>query len=328
MLLALSNKRINPKDKINKILFTVKRLFENAHPFLQLLIFLFITLVALTLIMFVGIVVAIPIFDLSIANLGSIMSQSGNPEFINFMKFLQTLQGIGLFTVPPILAAYLFAPSVKDYLGLQSPNANSSFLLVILIMLLAIPLINLIAYFNANIDFPASLDSLENYLKVKEESAQQLIEAFLNVNTVGGLLFNIFLIGVLPAIGEELAFRGILQRLFTNWSRNPHVGIIVAAFLFSAMHMQFYGFIPRFLLGMLFGYLYYWSGSIWMPILAHFVNNTTAVLAYFFMGGEMVEQMDNMGVTTETIIAAVIGAVLFSWTVYFFWKREKGAVIN
>jgi len=328
LLLALSNKRINPKDKINKILFTVKRLFENAHPFLQLLIFLFITLVALTLIMFVGIVVAIPIFDLSIANLGSIMSQSGNPEFINFMKFLQTLQGIGLFTVPPILAAYLFAPSVKDYLGLQSPNANSSFLLVILIMLLAIPLINLIAYFNANIDFPASLDSLENYLKVKEESAQQLIEAFLNVNTVGGLLFNIFLIGVLPAIGEELAFRGILQRLFTNWSRNPHVGIIVAAFLFSAMHMQFYGFIPRFLLGMLFGYLYYWSGSIWMPILAHFVNNTTAVLAYFFMGGEMVEQMDNMGVTTETIIAAVIGAVLFSWTVYFFWKREKGAVIN
>jgi membrane protease YdiL (CAAX protease family) len=306
----------------------VKRLFENAHPFLQLLIFLFITLVALTFIMILGIVVAIPIFDLSLTNLGAIMSQTGNPEFINFMKFLQTLQGIGLFTVPPLLAAYLFAPSVKEYLGMQAPNANSSFVLVILIMLLAMPLINLIAYFNANIDLPASMDSLESYLKVKEESAQQLIEAFLNVSTLGGLLFNIFLIGVLPAIGEELAFRGILQRLFTNWSRNPHVGIIVAAFLFSAMHMQFYGFIPRFLLGMLFGYLYYWSGSIWMPILAHFVNNTTAVLAYFFMGGEMVEQMDNMGVTTQTIIAAVIGAVLFSWTVYYFWKREKGAVIN
>lgn len=306
----------------------MKRLFENAHPFLQLLIFLFITLVALTFIMILGIVVAIPIFDLSLTNLGAVMSQTGNPEFINFMKFLQTLQGIGLFTVPPLLAAYLFAPSVKEYLGMQAPNANSSFVLVILIMLLAMPLINLIAYFNANIDLPASMDSLENYLKVKEESAQQLIEAFLNVSTLGGLLFNIFLIGVLPAIGEELAFRGILQRLFTNWSRNPHVGIIVAAFLFSAMHMQFYGFIPRFLLGMLFGYLYYWSGSIWMPILAHFVNNTTAVLAYFFMGGEMVEQMDNMGVTTQTIIAAVIGAVLFSWTVYYFWKREKGAVIN
>ncbi len=323
-----SNKHIALEDNINKILFTVKRLFENNHPFLQLLIFIFITLVALLFIMIVGFVIAIPIFDLSIVNLGAITTQPSNPEFINFMKFMQTLQGIGLFTVPPILAAYLFAPSVKEYLGIQAPKSASSFLLVIFLMLLAMPLINLIAYFNANMDLPASWDTLENYLKVKEESAQQLIEGFLNVTTVSGLLFNIFLIGVLPAIGEELAFRGILQRLFANWTRNPHWGIIIAAFLFSAIHMQFYGFIPRFLLGILFGYLYYWSGSIWMPILAHFVNNTTAVLAYFFMGGEMIEQMDNMGVTTGTLASAAIASVLFTVTIYYFWKKEERGAIS
>ena len=306
----------------------MKQLFETAHPFLKLLVFLFVTLVALLFIMIIGFIAAIPIFDLSIANLGAITGQPDNPEFISFMKFLQTLQGIGLFTLPPLMAAYMFAPSVKEYLGFRSPKSDASFFLAVLLMLLALPLINLIAYLNANIDLPASMEGLESYLKVKEESAQQLIEAFLDVSTIGGLLFNIFLIGVLPAVGEELAFRGILQRLFSNWTRSAHWGIILAALFFSAMHMQFYGFIPRFLLGMLFGYLYYRSGSIWLPIIAHFVNNTTAVLAYFFMGEEMVEQVDNMGLTSGTIVAAVVASVLFTWTLVFFWRREKSSPTN
>ena len=87
---------------------------------------------------------------------------------------------------------------------------------------------------------------------------------------------------ILPAIGEELLFRGVFQRLLTEWTRNIHWGIILAALLFSFFHFEFYGFLPRFLLGVFFGYLFVWTSSIWVPILAHFTNNFIIVVYSFY----------------------------------------------
>lgn len=272
--------------------------------------------------MFIGFIIAIPVFDIPLANITDFMSNSSSEHYISFMKFLQTLQAIGLFTVPPLLAAYLFAPSVKGYLGMKRTSHPASYLSVAILMFLALPLINLTAFLNAQINLPDSMQTLENWLKFQEEAAQGLIESFLDVKTTGGLLFNVFLIGVLPAIGEELAFRGIVQKLMVKWTKNAHWGIFIAAFLFSAMHMQFYGFIPRFLLGMLFGYLYYWSGSIWLPMIAHFINNTTAVLAYHFLGTQTMEQMDNMGLTTGSIIVASVSLLMGGWLLLRIRKME------
>jgi len=114
-----------------------------------------------------------------------------------------------------------------------------------------------------------------------EDAAEVMVEKFMKVEGVSGLMFNIFMIAVLPALGEELMFRGVIQRIFSNLTRNHHWGIWISAFLFSAMHMQFYGFLPRIVLGAMFGYLLVWTETMWVPILALFVNNDMGVVGYF-----------------------------------------------
>jgi uncharacterized protein len=117
--------------------------------------------------------------------------------------------------------------------------------LVLVLSFAASPFINFIGGLNANMQFPDWLSGVENWMKNAEDKAAEITEAFLKVETVGGLAFNIFMIAFLPAIGEELLFRGVIQRIFTNWTRNYHWGIWISALLFSALHMQFYGFIPE-----------------------------------------------------------------------------------
>jgi len=94
-------------------------------------------------------------------------------------------------------------------------------------------------------------------------------------------MFNLFMIALIPALGEEFLFRGVLQRIFGEWFKNPHLAVWLAAILFSLAHYQFLGFMPRIILGALFGYIFLWTGNIWMPILAHFVNNTVGVIYYY-----------------------------------------------
>jgi len=152
---------------------------------------------------------------------------------------------------------------------------------------------------------------IETWMKNAEEQAGELTEAFLKVETVGGLLFNIFMIAFLPAIGEELLFRGVIQRIFTRWTQNVHWGIWISAILFSALHMQFYGFIPRMLLGVLFGYLLVWSGSMWLPIIAHFINNGVAVVIMYLVDKELLNpELEVIGSTSDSYYLAAVSLVL------------------
>ncbi len=105
---------------------------------------------------------------------------------------------------------------------------------------------------------------------------------------MGELIIALFVIAVLPAIGEELVFRGLIQNELKRLTQNVHVAIWVSALLFSAFHLQFFGFVPRLLLGALFGYLYYWSGNLSMAVLAHFTNNAVAVFSlYYYQQGTL-----------------------------------------
>ena len=128
--------------------------------------------------------------------------------------------------------------------------------------------------------FGGVLEQFEAYLKTLEEAAQATTEKMLNVDTFGGLLLNLLIIALIPAVGEELTFRGVLQQGLTR-KMNPHVAIILSAAIFSFIHFQFYGFLPRMFLGILLGYMFYVSGSVWTSITMHFVNNGTAVVLYY-----------------------------------------------
>jgi hypothetical protein len=131
----------------------------------------------------------------------------------------------------------------------------------------------------------------------------------LNVDTIGGLIVNLLLMALLPALAEELTFRGILQRLIGKKQEDkgivPHMAIWVTAIVFSAIHMQFYGFIPRMLMGALFGYVFVWTGSLWVPIVMHFVNNGMAVLVYYILSSK--------GVSIDTNYADTLGAGTTWW---------------
>jgi CAAX protease family protein len=304
----------------------MKNSLSTAHPFSKIIFSLFIILVSFLLTFIIGFLIAIPLFQINISNLTNVLSNYNDPNNLSFLKYLQTIQAIGLFIVPSFIIAYLFNSDLLKYLKFNSVSIRP-LALTIIILLASIPLINSLNVLNEGMQLPNWLSGLENWMKEKEMSAQGLTEAFLRMDSMGDLFFNIVMIGVLPAVGEELIFRGVLQRIFAEWTKNIHWGIIIAAALFSAMHMQFYGFLPRMILGVLLGYLFYWSGSIWVPILGHFVNNATAIIVYYFYADEMSKEVENFGAAEGTFVYLIIGLALVIPLLYLFYKdRKKNAI--
>jgi membrane protease YdiL (CAAX protease family) len=129
---------------------------------------------------------------------------------------------------------------------------------------------------------PDFLSGLEQWMRESEAQAEELTRAFLTFNGIGSLFYILIIVAVVPAIGEELLFRGVLQKIILQWTKKPHLAIWITAIAFSALHMQFFGFLPRMLLGVVFGYLFFWTNSLWLPILGHFINNGSVVLMSYF----------------------------------------------
>lgn len=213
-----------------------------------------------------------------------------------------------------------------QWLHLDSKPSWQEALAAVVVMLLAIPGINLLSAWNQQMVLPEWMSGIEQWMRMQEDAAAQLTEQFLRVDTVGGLLVNIGLMALLPAVGEELTFRGVVQGMFT---RNKHVAIWATAAIFSFVHMQFYGFLPRMLLGAMFGYMLWWTGSLWVPMLMHFVNNCAAVVvafwAYNYLEEGSAEMLDTIG-TEDTILLGVfsICIVLIMMVMYgYFYSHGK-----
>jgi membrane protease YdiL (CAAX protease family) len=174
---------------------------------------------------------------------------------------------------------------------------------------------------NAEMSFPEFAKGFENWARAREDTAAELTKVLTNFGSIGELTFAVIIIAVLPAIGEELVFRGLIQNELYRGTRNIHASIWVAAFLFSAIHFQFFGFVPRLLLGALFGYLYYWSGSLSFAIFAHFVNNAVSVVAlYLYQQGTVtfdIESNESMPVSIVILSALATAGLLYSFYKYF-----------
>ena len=213
------------------------------------------------------------------------------------LKWLQFVQTLGTFAIPPLMCAWWWSGDYRPlrWLGLdRRPNGKVA-VLAILIMVCAIPGINLLADLNGRLELPESLDFIEHFLREQEDTAASLTRRFLEADHFGIILINMGLLAVLPALAEELSFRGTLQQVLGN----RHTAIWITAFVFSAIHMQFYGFVPRMLMGALFGYVFVWTGNLWIPMLMHFVNNSLAVLSfYLFDNGTDTNYADTIGAGT------------------------------
>jgi len=238
------------------------------------------------------------------------------------LKIMQLIQSVGMFVVPPLALAFLWSEKPLHYLQLTTKLKLSSILLVVVLMGVAIPFINLITSLNQQIALPDFLAPVEAWMKNSEEQAAVLTEKMLNIHSFNELLFNIFLIAMIPALGEELFFRATIQKILTQW-RSAIWGIWIAAFVFSAIHLQFYGFFPRMLLGAFFGYLLVWSGSLWLPIIAHFTNNAIAVIFYYLkFNGYQVVDIDVIG-SGETLWLGVVSGVLTIGGIILIKKNLK-----
>lgn len=299
----------------------MKNSLAAIHPFSKFIFSLFIILASFLLFFVIGIAIGIPLFDISLAELPSAIANYSEPGNLKFLKYLQTIQAIGLFIVPAFIIGYFFHQNSFRYLKFN-PIGIYSAILVVFIMVSAIPAINFFAMINSKMQLPSYLSELETWMRQKEESAQAVTEAFLKMDSVGSLVFNIFMIAILPAVGEELIFRGVIQRLFAEWTKNIHWGIIIAAFFFSFMHIQFYGFIPRMIIGILLGYLFYLSGSIWVPILGHFINNAMAVIFYYFYADQVGEQIDSLGASEGSYVYLFVSIILLLLFLYQFYQRQ------
>ena len=303
----------------------IKGLFAGVSPISQLIMLAFIMMVSVMLFVLTGILIAPVVLGFPYAELMSIFNNNDAAQYLNLMRYLQTVFHAGLFIIPAFIAAYLFSGQATQYLSLSKTTATSKwFGGVLLLMLAAIPCINLLATLNEMIVFPESLSGLEQRLRDFEEAARQTTDLFLKVDHVGGMLFNIFMMAILPALGEEMIFRGVMQKIFARWTGNIHVAIIITGFLFSLMHFQFYGFFPRWLLGVMFGYLLVWSGTLWLPIFAHFVNNTVAVIVSCLIHKEMIpEKVETIGSVWQDVPLIIVASAICAWLLWKMYKSSK-----
>jgi len=292
--------------------------------FAKLLVLLGFCLVVGGIFSMIGMALVSPLFGIAMTDISQVLGDLSSPQNITILKFLQLFNTIGLFILPAILFAWLFIKQPIEFLKMNKEAKPFSILLVVGIFASFLPLVNWSVEWNSYLELPPAMEGLELWMKNAENRAMELTKAFLVMDSTGALWFNVLLIGLLPALGEELIFRGIVQRVLNENRRNYHIGIWVSAILFSALHMQFYGFLPRMSLGALFGYLYAWSGSLWIPIFAHFLNNTTALVAAYFLGSEIVEkEFDQLGTTEETYIFSAIALVAFIGLMAFFKKSHS-----
>ena len=239
------------------------------------------------------------------------------------LKIAQGLSSIMMFVVPPIVYYYITRKEHPMHdLGLRPLTPPWWLILIgVAVMLVSIPVTSTLTTWNEGMSLGGALSGLEEWIKTLEEAARVTTEKMLNVNTVGGLLLNLFIIALIPAIGEELTFRGVLQQSLTR-RMNPHVAILLSAAIFSFIHFQFYGFLPRMFLGVLLGYMFYVTGSLWTSILMHFVNNGCAVVIYYLCNKGVIEDAEHFGETQNVwIIAASV--VVTAGLIFWSWKKAK-----
>jgi len=285
-----------------------KPLFKNSNTFSKLLHILFATfftsLVAIILIRLMGV----------------------NSQDINALKISQLILSIFTFLLPPVICGFFWYESPVQSYGLNKLPSLKIILLVILLMIFVSPFINLLSYLNEQMAMPSFLKGMESYFKTMEDSAAELTGQMLAVTTVSGLMLNLLVMAVVPALGEELFFRGSLLNVFSENGKNKHIAVWVVAVIFSLVHFQMYGFIPRMILGALLGYLIVWSKSLWLPIIAHFINNAMAVLVSFFgRNNAEVKALEDVGKASTYVygIFSLILSLFIFAMIYFLLNKSK-----
>ena len=304
-----------------------KNNFTKVSPVQSLIFLTLITFTGFTFIgTFLGLAVVSPFFDGSINDLVEVLSNPTGNSAIKLPLFI--MQAVASFTgfiaFPYIYGKMFLNMQNNDVIANQTPALSMS--LAVMIMVITFMGANSIFIeWNANLNLPEGLSGFENWARSFEDRAQEMTQFLTQFDSTTEFIIGMIVIAILPAIGEEFVFRGLVQTHLHIITKNIHISIWIAAIIFSFFHMQFYGFVPRVLLGGLFGYLYAWSGNLLYPVLAHFVNNGfTLFMMYLYNKGNVdfdIESTESVPISTVLISAGITGVLLYIFKTYF--RKEE-----
>ena len=304
-----------------------KGLFKDSHFLIQLFLILVVIFTGAFIFSFIGMLVIFIKSGFSMELLTGVMESGGLMDYPDYARELQFFASLGTFILPAIALAYIYSDNYKEYLQIDQPISLSITLWTIVSMVVLLPFMNYIAYLNQQMVFPESLKWLEDMMRAAEEANGKIIEAILMTDSLWGFILNIVVVAIFAGVGEEFMFRGVLQNVFKKAIRNEHIVIWSVAIIFSAIHFQFYGFIPRMLLGAYFGYVLYYTRNMWMAVLAHLTHNLMGVVAAYTLQDDpaKMEELDAIGLGSTTWMAAV-SVVL--WAFAFWQIKRKGMSQN
>ena len=302
---------------------------EDAGPTRQFIWLLILCITGISIASFLSVILGVLVFGFSIPEMSSLVTNPAQPGALFMLQLSQLLSACGIFLFPPVMLVYLRGIPLRQGLFLQGKPLIFLLLAAMILMWIQLPLINLLSTFNNLLVFPEFLQPLGNWMRAQEDQAGRLTELFLTMPTVSDLLLSMLIMALIPAMGEELLFRATLQPMFTKWTGKPHLAIWITAFVFSFIHFQFFGFLPRFLIGAFLGYLFYWSGSVWYSVAAHFANNGLAVLAYYLnQQGLLPITTDNAGSGPDAGLHAAIALVLLPMGLLLFKRACKQRITH
>jgi len=303
-----------------------KPIMQGLKPFPALIFTSVIVITVGLVFQLVGMLTAAPLFGIRITDIFSI-DPGASLRQLNALKYIQIIGALGTFVFSSLLLSFLYTGSWVNYFTFHlRPNTRMT-ILVILMIVTGLPLVNYLTELNMQISLP--FGELETLLRNLEEETEALMMQLVRADNISGLLINLLMIAVIPAIGEELVFRGLLQRHFTAWFRNGHLAILVTSVIFSLVHFQLFSFLPRFFLGIILGYMLLYGKSIWYPIIGHFVNNGIGVVFYYFYLKEMAgEGLEEIGTEKMLPIAALVSTILLALLMtawIYFGKSNRSA---
>jgi uncharacterized protein len=242
------------------------------------------------------------------------------PSLSNKLKWTNSFMLLMLLLVPSLIFAYLSFPNPKQYLGLIKPVRTFHWLWGITLLLIAMPFTGLLEEWSRYI--PALGTSKE-----MDQQYDKIANAMLLGTEIQDLLLNILAISLFPAIIEEIFFRGCLQQIFMNWMRKtPFTAILIVAIIFSAFHGQLSGFVPRLFLGMLLGLVYYFSGSIWISIVMHFLNNFITVVLIYLANNKSIS-FDVRHLPDMNWMLGICSGLFTFGFIYLFWKTRIPMIV-
>lgn len=232
------------------------------------------------------------------------------------------MQSVLATALPAYIIAALVHPSPARYLKINGDKRiGEKMVFAVLVFISSYFLASYLAQLNKGMKLPASMHEVEQFFRSMEDAALETTNLLLSGKTVGSLILNLVIVAGLAAISEELFFRGALQQLIGEKFSNGHAAVWITALVFSIVHFQFYGFLPRLLLGALLGYLFLYTQNLWAPILFHFINNALIVVLHYFWGdSRWLREMEEMPVDGWFALAAVVGALC---TVLLFWVYRR-----